>query len=309
MNTRKYYLLNYIFIPGTILLCLNDHYFKWEFSNWLTGKLSDFIGILILPFLFTFLFPRALKWNVLATGLIFIVWKSPYAQGLIDWYNSFAPIKVMRVIDYTDHIALIMLPVSYMLIRHIRESGSLRLINVRIHPLYVFIAALIVFVSSCPPKKPYYLISNGTFECTSCMIELHMHKEEILTELRKGGIRVYPDTLLTKENLENRIDIAKTNGFYDDSIPKVLPLYEPYQLYYKVDEIVIGKDIIRDLQFALEPVHDRMTRVFINGMDLPQAKHGDRLPYKVPRHYKKLIKERIPIFDETWETYEYKYKY
>jgi hypothetical protein len=309
MSTRKYYLLNYIFIPGIILLCLNDHYFKWEFSNWVTGKLSDFLGILILPFLFTFLFPRALKWNVLATGLIFIVWKSPYAQGFIDWYNSFAPIKVMRVIDYTDHIALIMLPVSYMLIRHIRESGSLRLIRIRIHPLYVFIPSMFVLLATSAPPMPYYLMSNGKFRCNKCMIELRMGREEILNELRKGGIRVYPDTILEDKVIQYDLVHTRTSKTFNDSIPEVFLVSESFQFYYKVDQIIIDTDTIRDLQFAMEPVHYNMTRVFINGMNLTGAKQSNSFPYRVRRYYKKLIKERMPIFDKRWKRYKYKYKY
>jgi hypothetical protein len=42
-------LFNWIFLSGLILLALNDHLLKWQYSNWLTGKLSDFVGLLILP--------------------------------------------------------------------------------------------------------------------------------------------------------------------------------------------------------------------------------------------------------------------
>lgn len=51
MNTthRKYYLLNVVFVIGLILLFLNDHFLKLAYSNWFTGKLSDFLALLLLP--------------------------------------------------------------------------------------------------------------------------------------------------------------------------------------------------------------------------------------------------------------------
>ena len=69
-ENRKYYLQNLVFIIGLIVLLTNDHYLKLEYSNWLTGKLSDFIGVLILPMVLTYLFPRSKKTNVILNALI-----------------------------------------------------------------------------------------------------------------------------------------------------------------------------------------------------------------------------------------------
>ncbi len=47
--------MNHAFIMGLVVLFLNDHIFKLEYSNWLTGKLSDLAGLLILPMIISFL--------------------------------------------------------------------------------------------------------------------------------------------------------------------------------------------------------------------------------------------------------------
>jgi hypothetical protein len=41
---NKNLLFNPLFIIGLPVLLINDHYLKWMFHNWATGKLSDFAG-------------------------------------------------------------------------------------------------------------------------------------------------------------------------------------------------------------------------------------------------------------------------
>lgn len=78
---NKHYLLNVVFLACVILLVVNDHSFKYTFSNWLTGKLSDAAGIILLPMLIAFIFPATKKHAVSSSALFFIFWKSPYSRG------------------------------------------------------------------------------------------------------------------------------------------------------------------------------------------------------------------------------------
>jgi hypothetical protein len=54
---RKELIFNPYFIGGLSVLMLNDFYLKHEYGNYLTGKLSDFAGLLIFPMFVTFLLP------------------------------------------------------------------------------------------------------------------------------------------------------------------------------------------------------------------------------------------------------------
>ena len=114
-------LLNWIFLTGLILLALNDHYLKAAFPGKLTGKLSDLAGLLIFPMFLAFVLPRHGKIMPLVTGLVFICWKSPWSTPLINLFNSIVPAKMQlyRTIDYTDLLALAVLPLSYYLIPNI----------------------------------------------------------------------------------------------------------------------------------------------------------------------------------------------
>ncbi|MBV6485433.1 MAG: hypothetical protein KFKLKKLM_01997 [Flavobacteriales bacterium] len=107
-------LISQTFIIGTLLLILNDFVFKNAFSNPLTGKLSDFAGLFIFPMFLTYLLPNTKKTNYILTCIGFILWKLPIADYFIDTWNHYSFFSINRVLDYTDYIALISLPVSYL---------------------------------------------------------------------------------------------------------------------------------------------------------------------------------------------------
>ena len=93
------------------ILLLNDLYLKGQYHNWLTGKLSDICGLLVFASFWSAIFPDKKQIVYFSTALLFIVWKSPYSQLLIDFFSqTFFPIH--RVIDITDLFALLFLPIS-----------------------------------------------------------------------------------------------------------------------------------------------------------------------------------------------------
>ncbi len=111
-TSRHAYLLNSVFIGGLLLLLLNDHVLKAAYGNVLTGKLSDFAGVLILPLFLRFVTGRS---NLLCIGLtvwVFTWWKSPLSQGAIDLVNGLTSLHWVRVVDYTDLLAFLILPFS-----------------------------------------------------------------------------------------------------------------------------------------------------------------------------------------------------
>lgn len=105
------------FILSIILLLLNDWFFKEMFHNTLTGKLSDFAGLLAFPYFFSVLFPKYRKSIHGLTVIGFIFWKSVYAQPIIDVVN-FIGFPIHRVVDFSDNVALISVLVSYFLLEH-----------------------------------------------------------------------------------------------------------------------------------------------------------------------------------------------
>ena len=108
-------LLHPVFVISVILLLLNDFYWKYEYGNWLTGKVSDFAGLVVFPIFLTEVFKKISKtFIIIFTVLFFAWWKSPLSQTLINLFSS-VDIQLHRTIDYTDLFAMAVLPFVYFL--------------------------------------------------------------------------------------------------------------------------------------------------------------------------------------------------
>jgi hypothetical protein len=130
------------FTVGLILLLFNDHYLKSTFHNFFTGKLSDVAGLFIFPIFFAVLLPKFKKHIYWITAIGFIFWKSPFSGSLIEIWNSLGLFTIKRVIDYSDLIALFILPVSY---RYFEKNKSN---EVRFTPIPVMIVAAFAFIAT-----------------------------------------------------------------------------------------------------------------------------------------------------------------
>ena len=102
------------FLAGLALLLANDFALKPLFHNHLTGKLSDFAGLFVFPLFWSALFPRLRRAAHPLTAALFVFWKSPASQPLIDAWNSLGPLPLARTVDATDLLALAALPLSFL---------------------------------------------------------------------------------------------------------------------------------------------------------------------------------------------------
>ena len=68
------------------LLGLNDHYLKWNHPSYLTGKLSDFAGLVFFPLLLEYAL-RSRVLSVVVTGICFTLVKTTTVGNLC--YNTF----------------------------------------------------------------------------------------------------------------------------------------------------------------------------------------------------------------------------
>lgn len=134
-------LLSKSFIIGLLILILNDFVFKQTFSNTLTGKLSDFSGLFVFPMFLTFLFPNHKRINYILTFLGFVLWKLPITDSFINFWNSFCFFNIHRVVDYTDYLALLAIPISY--------SHSPKPIKLKAQKIVVNGIGVIAFIAFC----------------------------------------------------------------------------------------------------------------------------------------------------------------
>ena len=92
------------------VLLINDRILKYAFPGVITGKLSDFAGLFALAVLAGSLVPSRAGRICAAIGIAFVVWKSPLADPFIAFWNAHSSFQIARVKDWTDLIALIVLP-------------------------------------------------------------------------------------------------------------------------------------------------------------------------------------------------------
>ena len=104
-----------VLLAATALLLLNDHVWKAAYGNALTGKLSDVAGLLAFAWCAAAVLPRRRWARVLAfagTGAGFAWFKSAAADGFLAWWSAWC-YPIARVVDPTDLVALLVLPLGY----------------------------------------------------------------------------------------------------------------------------------------------------------------------------------------------------
>lgn len=136
-------LTTYWFLAGLAFLLFNDFVLKGLYGNWLTGKLSDFAGLFIFPLFWTALLPKHKNKIFWLTGLIFIFWKSSYSQILIDTWNNLGLLTISRVVDFSDYIALVVLPLSYYAYNH---KNKIKRLSIR--PVIPLVVAAFSFTAT-----------------------------------------------------------------------------------------------------------------------------------------------------------------
>jgi len=183
-NARPDILTRPLFILAVGLLLLNDFYLKYEFSNFLTGKLSDVAGLFLFPY---FLSSLRIKWSkpiYFGTATLFLFWKSPFSQEVINLVQTIG-IGFNRVVDYTDLFALLILPFSFQYFQK-QLSTEQKIGKYSTIPLGV-ISLFAIWATTLPREKvELNLAINEEFE-------LEMSKTELfnLIQARHG----YSDTL------------------------------------------------------------------------------------------------------------------
>jgi len=249
-STRnKYLILNYIFLFCIVVLFLNDHVFKYAYANWLTGKLSDITGIIILPLLLSYFFPGLRYFSILISGMLFAFWKSGFSQSCLDLYNEFSPIQTSRIIDYSDLFVLIFLFIPYFIIKKIEKLNNIK-INLK-SPALFLIPTFFVLVATSPPPDHYFTRSDGNLKCYRCSTTVDYTQDEIVEKLSNAGI-VFDSVIPL-----------------DTSEVYLYPRLKKLNInFYKLNMLIIDEDTLRNIDFSMVPIKKGKTRIYFNGMQV-----------------------------------------
>ncbi|WP_415328274.1 hypothetical protein [Chryseobacterium sp. MMS23-Vi53] len=293
---NKNLILNYVFLSCLIILFLNDHIFKFQYTSWFTGKLSDVVGIILLPMLLTYLFPKLKENSVFEAGLFFAFWKSPFSESFIKIYNVISPISIHRVVDESDLLVLLLLPIPYFLIKniHVLDQFSLKKINV----FAVLLPTVFVLMSTSQANVYSYSSDTGILSFRDARFEIKKTGPNLLKEFEDQNVAWVKDTVYILESM--RFQIARMGKIDQKAIKNGGDIFKInntelkehiereiyYSSDYKIKEIKIGDRIIKNLRFSIHPSYMKMSpKKFVQievrevqiDKNLDQDKVGDRL--------------------------------
>jgi len=259
---QKELILNPYFIIGLIILLLNDFYLKYEFGNFVTGKLSDFTGLLIFPMFVASIIPRVRKSISLIAGIGFIIWKLPLLTPVIDLINQLSFITIHRVVDYSDYMALLVLPLSHYLINY----GIVRpLIRIeKLKSISKFALLGISFFTFCSTSVMWRGTPQGTILIDKSY-SIKLPKDSVISSIKQLGYNC---------------DFYE-NDFSERRVPS----------YYQTDNIIrlhdnsIVIDTIANVKYLLTEINPNKTELTIINVTLP--KEGNIQDWKVLKYLSK----------------------
>jgi hypothetical protein len=276
-----------------IIVFANDNWWKYTYPGWLTGKLSDVAGIFIFLVFLNVLMPGK-KWvTTIFTILFFTWWKSSLSDPFIHWMNSSLHLPVQRTIDYTDLLALLVIPIALRLQPYQYKTA---LLNRVIKPV-AFLFCITVICATSMYRYPAYITPANEFKLdknyyTRLTEEQILHKLDSLNiAYVKDSVEMYP---------------AATGGFYlkvdhgKDSAAEWIPvdemknpqLYYKYTTtaYYKVPVLALEKDTINNIKFRINTEGKRQRSIQLISMQLPgQINYGYYMQPRVFKKYRAII--------------------
>ncbi|HYO21657.1 MAG TPA: hypothetical protein VER36_04580 [Flavisolibacter sp.] len=255
---RTSLLLHPLFLPALFLLLVNDFYWKYAYANWLTGKLSDVAGLIVLPVFLRVIFPAASKNLLLAAiALFFAWWKSPLSQPLIDLANQLQ-LPVARVVDYTDLITLLVLPLPFAI-----NHGTINL-----HPAMSkslqWAAGTLTLFSLCATTMPY----RSLFQAHPASEEVYFHEtlrqkrslQDVLENLARKGIAYRRDSVMyypvtNQHYLYYRVQLQGDSTIQwqpvSTAADSVLFVKREGNPYYLIPYYEAGEKKVRNIRFTL----------------------------------------------------------
>ena len=197
------------FLLALLLLLLNDHFLKAAYPGFLSGKLSDFAGLFIFPYFFAALFPQGVKAIYWLSAIGFIWWKSAFATGFIYWWSVHI-FPIGRVVDSTDLIALLIMPISYLLWKKSMLSKTQllnRLSNKAIPLIRMLIMGVSFFAFIATTMAPRYVLAIDDFEPTYSFpfseTELRKRILDQYSYQRRFSARLVGKTMVQNEEVDS----------------------------------------------------------------------------------------------------------
>lgn len=216
-NTFFKTLTSPVFLVSLALLTLNDHVFKYQFHNFLTGKVSDFAGVFCFGLFWAGLFPKQAKSVLCLVGLFFLYWKSEFSSPLLNWINQHTIFNYARVVDYGDLLALMVLPLVYIYLQHVIYATN----SIRMSPVLPLVLASVSFVATSEEELSYACYDGNGYQLSISQEELIRRMEDNFYTDDRGFAPGSDETLLEYRTAicgdSIRVQVPVRSSFITDS--------------------------------------------------------------------------------------------
>lgn len=294
-------LLHPLFLLNLFVLLANDLCWKAAYHNWLTGKLSDVAGLVVLPVFLTVFFPSQRRWLLLLSGFVFTWWKSPLSETTILFFNDRLSLPVSRVVDYTDLFTLVVLPLA----------GRIKPVSCNLQATLRAglqgVLAVVTFVSLCATSVPYREgLGYGLRENEMGFYE-HFHstktEEELVQSLKDKGLAVYREEVRyypvrNGENLYYRLSSPNDTTVNWTPVPhskdSVIYLRRVSTPFYVIPFYVLEGDTLKNIEFTLSTNSKKKNRstIYLESFQTAQPeKYRDFYYGKQRKQYKKQFEK------------------
>ncbi|MCB2230254.1 hypothetical protein KQH82_06025 [bacterium] len=151
---RSRILLNPLFIASLAILIINDHVLKAVYPSFISGKLSDFSGLIVFALFLAFLLwprlnsrRRVFVLNAIVAAL-WVVWKLAPVELVFDPLARMTGLPMpSRVADMTDLSALVVLPICYQFLGALALADSSHSRRIPAHRAAVIVLSILAFTA------------------------------------------------------------------------------------------------------------------------------------------------------------------
>lgn len=290
--SRTSLLLHPLFILSLFVLLVNDVSLKYEFPNLLTGKLSDFAGLFAFSIFWLCLFPAYRTHIIIGIALFFFWWKSPFSMSFIESWNQWIPLKLARVVDYTDLAALIVLPYAYKL------TGQPYNRPIRHRRALVFLTGGISIFAFCFTSAPRYALYNsrpdeinfyGHFTSSRSETEILSRLSALHYTVIKDSTHFYP---LDSEDYFLRVSEPGTDStrwIRINNQDTALYMRATGRSFYLIHQYEFDGHKIRNLRISIDQA-EKNTFILVRAQQWGGEPYSGKLRREYKRHFKNLFK-------------------
>ncbi len=298
-------LLHPLFLISVAALLLNDFYLKYEFHNWLTGKLSDFAGLFAFSIFFIAFFPANKKIVLFLTASFFLWWKSSLSDPVIFIFNNDFNLPLHRTFDYSDNFALVMVPLAH----YLKPISCPRGLIQKMVTGLVCIVSLFSFTATSMARR----LADDNRVLLGKTIHTRKSENEIVSSLEQEGLNTNQIPAIYERDWDRGLYVKARDKFGDTAFVRIDSIYPElyrkinYGKVYNIPVMYIQEDSIFNLQFIISGEYSRRKEIFLHSFEYRRSPANgiggepyNRLQYdsymvskKIGRPVKKRIKQII----------------